>query len=57
MGQPRPLLKYFRLFKHASFQFLQQINVKNVMTIQYLVPGLELTTFGALVSSHNHYTG
>ena len=33
---------YFRLFKQA-LQFLQQINVK--MSIQYLVPGFEHTTF------------
>ena len=36
---------YFRLFKH-TLPFLQQINVKNVMSIQYTVPGFELTTFG-----------
>ena len=39
----------FRLFKHTSLQFLQQINVKNVMTIQYTVPGFELMTFGMLL--------
>ena len=42
---------YFRLFKH-TLQFLQQINVKK--SIQYTVPGFELTTFGTRVSSHNH---
>ena len=26
------------------------------MSIQYTVPGLELTTFGTWVSSHNHLT-
>ena len=36
---------YFRLFKHTSLQFLQQINVKNVLSIQYTMPGFELTTF------------
>ena len=36
---------YFRLFKHVSLTFLQQINVNNVMSIQYPVPGFELTTF------------
>ena len=35
---------YFCLFKH-TLQFLQQINVKIVMSIQYMVPGFELTTF------------
>ena len=36
---------YFRLFKQ-SLQFLQQINVKNVMTIQHTALGFEPTTFG-----------
>ena len=36
---------YFRLFKQ-TLQFLQQIYVKNVMTIQYTVLGFEPTTFG-----------
>ena len=26
------------------------------MSIQYTVPGYELTTFGTWVSSHNHWT-
>ena len=26
------------------------------MSIQYMVPGFELTTFGTWVFSHNHYT-
>ena len=29
---------------------------KNVMSIQYTVPGFESTTFGTWVSSHNHLT-
>ena len=45
MGQPRPLFIDLCLFKHTSLHFLQQINVKNVMSIQYTVPGFELTTF------------
>ena len=36
---------YYRLFKH-TLQFLQQINVKNVISIQCTVLGFELTTFG-----------
>ena len=51
MGHPRPL---FRLFpSYQTLQFLQQINVKNVMSIQYMVLGFEPTTFGTQVSSHN----
>ena len=34
----------FGLFKQ-TIQFLQQINVKNVMSIQYPAPGFEPTTF------------
>ena len=44
----------FGLFKQTSLQFLQPINVKNVMSIQYTVPGFEPTTFGD--SSHNNQT-
>ena len=42
---PASFLFIFGLFKQA-IQFLQQINVKNVMSIQYPVPGFEPTTFG-----------
>ena len=35
----------FGLFKQ-TIQYLQQINVKNVMSIQYPAPGFEPTTFG-----------
>ena len=46
LGQPRPLFLFiFGLFKQ-TIQFLQQMNVKNVMSIQYLAPGFEPTTFG-----------
>ena len=44
----------FGLFKQTSLQFLQQINVKNVISIQYTVPGFKPTTFGMWASSHNH---
>ena len=44
-AQPQSLHIYFRLFKH-TLQFLQQLNVKTVMTIQYMALGFELTTFG-----------
>ena len=54
MDQPRPLFTFiFSLFKQTT-QFLQQINVKNVMSIQYLPPGFKPMTFGTWVSSHNH---
>ena len=43
----------FDLLKQSK-QFLQQINMKNVMSIQYVVPGFEPTNFGMWVSSHNH---
>ena len=44
----------FSLFKQTLLQFLQQINVKNVMSIQYTAPGFEPTTFGSWASSHYH---
>ena len=44
---------YFRLFKQI-LQFLQQIYVKNVRSIQYTAPGFESSTIGRRVSSHNH---
>ena len=36
----------FFVFLKQTIQFLQQINVKNVMSIQYPAPGFEPTTFG-----------
>ena len=44
MGQTRPLFRLFSVFFKQTIQFLQQINVKNVMSIQYPVPGFEPTT-------------
>ena len=49
MGQPQPLFVYFR-----SFQANKQYNVKNVMNIQYTVPGFKPTTSQTWVVSHNH---
>ena len=44
MGQIRPLLSFiFGLFKQ-TIQFLR-LNVRNVMSIQYIAPGFEPTTF------------
>ena len=42
-GQSRPLFRLFLAF-FKQFNVLQQINVKNVMSIQYTVPGFEPTT-------------
>ena len=41
---PASFLFIFGLFKQTSLQFLQQIYVKK-MSIQYMVPGFEPTTF------------
>ena len=46
MGQPRPLFCLFLVFFKQKIQFLQQINVKNVLSIQYLALGFEPMTFG-----------
>ena len=52
MSHPRPLFDLFSSFQ--KFQLLQQINVKNVVTIQFAALGFEPTTFGTRVSSYNH---
>ena len=44
----------FGLFKQTSLQFLRQINVKNVVSIQYMVLRFKPPTFGTWVSPHNH---
>ena len=41
MGQPRPLFRLFSVFFKQTIKILQQINVKNVMSIQYTTPGFE----------------
>ena len=43
----------FGLFKQTPIQFLPQINVKNVISIQYTVLGFEPTTSQSWVVSHN----
>ena len=53
-GYSRPLF-LFGLFKQ-TIQFLQQINVKNDMSILYMMPSFEPTTSWTLVVSHNHKT-
>ena len=37
---------YFVFSNTHHYNFLKQINVKNGTSIQYMVPGFELTTFG-----------
>ena len=44
MGQLRPLFRLFLIFFKQTIQYLQQINVKNVMTIQDMALGFEPTT-------------
>ena len=46
MGQTRPIFRLFLVFFKQTIQFLQQMNVKNVMSIQYPAPGFEPMTFG-----------
>ena len=41
MGQPRPLFRLFSVFFKQTIKILQQVNVKNVMSIQYTTPGFE----------------
>ena len=43
----------FGLFKQ-TLQVLQQINVKNVKSIQYMALGFDLTTSQSRVFSRNH---
>ena len=54
MGHPRPLFHLFSSFQTNIAILLQHIYVKNVMSIQYMVPGFEPMTFGTRISSHNH---
>ena len=53
-ANPGLFFVYFRSFSNKQYNFLQQINVKNVMSIQYPVPRFEPTSFRMQVSSHNH---
>ena len=45
---------YFRSFQTNIKTILQQINVKNVNSIQHMVPGFEPTSSRSWVTSHNH---
>ena len=42
---PASFLFIFGIFKQTSLEYLQQINVKNVMAIQYKEPGFKPMTF------------
>ena len=44
-ANPGLFFVYFRSFQ-TNNTILQQMNVKNVMSIQYPAPGFEPTTFG-----------
>ena len=46
MGQPRPLLHLFLLFSNKQYKFYNKSIRKNVMSIQYPVPGFKPMTFG-----------
>ena len=43
-ANPGPFFVYFGSFSNKQYIFLQQINVKNFMTIQYMALGFEPTT-------------
>ena len=45
---------YFRSSSNKQYIFLQQINVKNVMSIQYTELGFKPTTSQTWFVSHNH---
>ena len=46
MGHPWPLFRLSSVPLKQTIQFLQQINVKNVLSIQYPALGFKPTTFG-----------
>ena len=54
MGQPWPFFVYFQSFQSNIKFFYNKYMWK--MSIQYMVPGFEPTTFRMWVSSHNHET-
>ena len=45
MGQPRPLFNIFSSFQTHITNFYNKY-VSEKMSIQYMVPGFKLTTFG-----------
>ena len=54
IGHPRPLFRLFESFQTNITIFTT--NKCEKMSIQYMLPGFELTTFGNRVSFHNHQT-
>ena len=55
-ANPGLFLFIFGLFKQTAILFLQQINVKNVISIPYTALGFEPMTSRIWVGSHNHKT-
>ena len=41
---PRPLFRLFSVFFKQTINFLQQISVKNLTSVQYTEPGFKPTT-------------
>ena len=54
LANPGLFFIYSLIFKH-TLQILQQIGMRK-MTIQYMMPGFELTTSGSWFSIHNNQT-
>ena len=42
---PASISFIYGLLKQTGLHFLQQFNVKNILSIQYMAPGFETTTF------------
>ena len=55
-ANPGLFFVYFRSFQTNIKTILQQINVKNVKSIQYTAPGFKPTTSWTWIISHNHST-
>ena len=53
-GPSSASISFIFVFFKQALQFLQQINAKTNMSIQYTAPGFKPTTFNTRVSSHNH---
>ena len=57
MGQPQPLFRLFLVFSNKQYNFYNKSMWKNVqMSIQYLAPGFEPTTFRTWIVTHYHWT-
>ena len=56
-ANPGLFFVYFRSFSNKHYyNFYNRLMWKNVMSIQYMAPGFEPTTFATWVSSQNHKT-